>query len=317
MQNLKYHIGLLPADTESLFLAKKLPLKTKISFLTLKNHREEKWIKKFIPRSQIKLYSLKNNKINFADLNTEECFKYSNLKKILRKYKINTIITTDDLERWGKKNKIRLISNNHQLKKTFENKIWFDRFLSQHHLPKPPSLIYQYPQTKITIPGPKVLQEAKSAGGEGTYYIKDIKDIRQLIKNKQLKPKEKYLIRKFIPGKSCGITLIITPNLIALSAVRQMCFINQSISHRQIFQGVQWLPTSFLPKKINNNINLLFTRLGQILQRKKIYGHINFDFIIDHQGQIYLIECNPRFSASTIHLIQFPETISPAGVSQG
>jgi hypothetical protein len=209
------------------------------------------------------------------------------------------------LAKWAKKNKIKIVTANFTLQNKIENKVWFDRFLIKNSLPVPPSQIIDFKiNPAIKLKGKLVLQEELTAGGEGTFFLRNDKDISDLIRQKKVVKNTKYLLRQFVSGRSYGLAVFIAPSQIYLSQLRLQCF-GAEHDHKRHFLGIQWLPNQKLSSKARTEINSVFSRAGKVLRILGFKGFANFDFILSPQNKVYIIECNPRFSAATAQLLKF------------
>ncbi len=305
-------IGVFPSDLEPLmlFADKRFSLR----YLIAKNTAEDSWAKKFLPEKQCRRYQLRTKK-TFEDCNFGDILHYSDLAGVIKKNRIKYLwLTVDNEDRrrinhWAKIHGIKIIGPDCIQQKKFEDKIWFDRFLARERLPKPDSQIYRPLHDKLRLAGKFVLQEAASAGSEGTFFIDKPADVAGLLKAKIISAKKKYLARKFVRGLPGGITILVTPDTVALSAIRRQCFSKISAAGRPVFSGIQWLPFRRI-KKAEKNINAVFGQLGRIMREQKFFGYANVDFIIEPSGAVKIIECNPRFSSSTAQLAKMPALIS-------
>ncbi len=305
-------IGVFPSDLEPLmlFTDKRFSLR----YLIAKNTAEDSWAGKFLPKKQCSRYALGIKK-TFEDCSFADILYRSNIKNLIASEGIKYLWLTVDnedrplIKKWAKAHNIKIIGPDFAQQKKFEDKIWFDRFLARERLPKPASQIYRPLQAKLRLAGKLVLQEVASAGSEGTFFINQPADVTGLLREKKISDKKNYLVRRFARGLPCGITVLVTPDTVALSAVRQQCFSKAKATGQPVFKGIQWLPYRNI-KKAEKNINRVFEHLGRIMHEKKYFGYANVDFIIDSAGGIKIIECNPRFSTSTAQLAKMPALIS-------
>ncbi|MFA5022365.1 MAG: ATP-grasp domain-containing protein [Patescibacteria group bacterium] len=316
---IKIRIGIFPCDLEAV-LADKKNLNFEFVYLTAKNSVEENWVKSFVSKKNIVYYNLAKNKSALEKNSFTDIFSSSNVATVIKNNKLKFLwltVNNDDrsyLKKWAQKNKVKIVGPEFNLQSNLENKIWFDLFLTRNQLPKPASQIYQPKTDKVKLKSKLVLQSSNSAGGEGTFFLNNKKEIASLIKAKKIILNKKYLLRQLIQGKPFGITIFVAPKIIALSALRLQCYQNSDSAKEKMFKGIQWLPTSRL--KINKkDINKIFSQLGQKLYEEKFLGFANVDFIVDKKGKIFILECNPRFSSATVQLIKFPQLIS--GVPTG
>lgn len=312
-------IGVLPKGLDDLVQA--LVFKEKqVFYLTEKDSSEADWIHKFLSKKQILQYSFQNEPQNFDRHNFENILKYSDLTQVLKRHKIKFLIFANShslfLDQWSKANEIKIIATSYPLQKKFENKLWFDSFLDKNKIPRPESRVYNFAQKKPLWKTKMVLQKAHSCGSEGTFFLENQKGIEALMFDGKIRKNENCLLRKFVQGKSYGITVFVGADLIALSALREQCFYPAEQFGKINFAGIQWILADSIGADLAQKINEIFTRLGKLLHQKKFLGYANFDFIVAQNEQVYLIECNPRFSASNPQLLQFPILIGGVATEQ-
>ncbi len=309
--NPKPLVGVLPCDEESIILRSSPYFE--LRYLIAKGTPEQSWAQQFLPFNKVHLYSLPADRPSLEVNTFADIFKYSNIAKVIRKNKIGYVwLTIDndsrkDLYGVAKEYHFEIIGPTKIWQDNLENKIWFDQFLAKNGLPRPASQTISSPRNKVLLQSPLVLQTALSDGGEGTFFLKSSADLKRILKLTTAKP-DHYLLREYVSGKPCGITILCTSNIVALSAVREQCFIEHK-EGRPVFVGIQWIPSTSIKRRADL-INRVFLRLGEILQQGGFMGYANIDFIISNTGAVRIIECNPRFSSSTAQLALNPRLIS-------
>lgn len=312
MRGTLHRLGVFPRSIECLFIEPKLP-GIDFHYLVASKSREENWIRRFLPPKQILTYTPINTDKYTSLFSTCDIFTQTNLASVCQKAEIQSILmpgkSNDTIYQWARHHQIDLLSTNYQTQKQFENKIWFDNFLDAHHLPKPQSWVVSGSTSKLP-PGKLVIQDADSCGSEGTYFISSIEELDKLRMQSIIQPEQTYLLREYVSGKPYGISVFITPDVVALSAIRLQCYTRDVISQQRFFSGVQWISTNNFSQNVIENLNKLFMELGRLLKRQHFFGFANFDFMIDDQDHIFLIECNPRLSAATTQIIALKQLIS-------
>ncbi len=304
-------IGVLPIALASL-LINPVPDDVVFYYLVQKGSLEEEWTKRFLPHSKILSYDLKTSD---ADIKRIAILNDSDLTQLLKTNNIESFLYTDIVKKnvteWGKKNAINIISSQFDSSKPYENKLWFDSYLSANNIPKPQAEIFKIGQPlKLLSQGKIVLQDPDSCSSLGTYYIDNQKDLDQLIATKELKADYPYLARHFMLGTTYGIEIFISPGHVVLSAVRRQCFYPDKINNKSSFAGIQWVPSKQLSDKLISNINTIFISLGESLYKDNFLGYASFDFIVDANELIFVLECNPRFTTGSKHILRFPELVS-------
>ncbi len=312
-------IGLMPGGIDSLMFALKSKENTsRFIYFVPKYKIEEKWVKSFLPKDQIVCYKLKNQNLSMAKLDFEGVLKNTDIAKQIKNSGVNFFLlhhgANKFLDDWQKKAKVKIIGPDMKWQK-LEDKIFFDNFLTKYCLPKPKSEVYSYGRKIINIKGRLVLQDPCSSGGEGTYFLENTGQLKDFFEKKILNKKKKYLLRHYIDGRPFGITIFISPNASAISALRVQCYGEKNRSGQYSFSGIQWVKGSMISKEIKSKVKFVFSLLTQFLENLGYFGYANIDFIIGSDKKIYIIECNPRFAASTFQLLQFPETIGGLNTS--
>ncbi|MFH1375288.1 MAG: ATP-grasp domain-containing protein [Patescibacteria group bacterium] len=313
MQINNFCVGVLPKGLDDLIQALVFSQK-QVFYFTEEGSPEAQWISEFLSRKQILYYHFSTRRKNFDKHSLENILKYSDLTQLLKKRRIKYLVFSNALsnflEKWSKANKLKIIASPYHFQKSFENKIYFDAFLERNGIPKPKSCTYNHSKNSKIFSDKMVLQKAGSWGAEGTFFLKNKNDLKKLLTKNKIRRNENCLLREHISGKSYGITVFISPKIIAISSLREQHFYECDQSCEQNFAGIQWVAGKNISAQLMLNINQVFARLGELFHQEKFLGYANFDFIIDRQNKIYLIECNPRFAASSLQLLRFPRLIS-------
>lgn len=306
---LKTIIGFTPSETDFLLLPS-WPADSLC--LTAAASVEDSWVSSFLPAGQILRYKVSDKIGSLENVEYDELIANSDFTSVIKKSGINKmwLITNVDnmdyLARWSAKNRIKIITADFKLQPKIENKIWFDEFLKHNQLPSPASQIVDPINAKIKLGGQLVLQEALTAGGEGTFFLKKPEDMKTLIRTGRILKNKQYLLREFVSGRPLGITVFIAPHQLYLSQLRLQCFSAQKSGERH-FSGIQWISDSKFSAATLKKINFVFQKAGQKLRKLGYLGFANFDFILTPDNQVLIIECNPRFSAATAQLLKFSD----------
>lgn len=304
----------MPDSIDPLFIARKYWGNNLVfKYLVPRGKAETIWAKKVLPSRSLVFYDLNNPKASMATLDLAGVVKKTNVIKTIKKASISHLlpghVVVGSLDKWANKNKIKLVAPAFTLVKKLENKLWFDNFLSKNNFPKPASQIWVNTNRRIFLKGKLVLQDPVSGGGEGTYFISQPAELKKLLKAKKIKKNRKYLLRQFINGIPYGITIYIGRDKVALSSFRAQCYGQLDKNSQKEFFGVQWVKSSKFSQKFKKTANQLFYNLAEKIRQEGYVGYANIDFIVK-DSQIYILECNPRFSSSTVQLLLFAETIS-------
>lgn len=310
----------MPGGIDGLIVAKKyIGTKFVFKYLVPRGKEEAAWSEKILAQRDLVYYDLVSDKLSMATLDFAALVKKSNVLKQIKATGITHILSghavTSSLENWARKNKLTLIAPDFKLVKNLENKLWFDNFLIKNNLPAPASQIWRAGQEKIVLKYPLVLQEPNSRGGEGTYFISQPAELKKLFQAKKIKKTRRYLLRQFIQGTAYGITIFIGRDIIALSSLRVQCYGQQNKNNQKEFLGVQWVASQSLAKQLKKTANQVFYDLAEKLRQNGYIGYANIDFIVK-DSKIYILECNPRFSSSSVQLLLFPENIQRLNTAQ-
>lgn len=142
-----------------------------------------------------------------------------------------------------------------------------------------------------------VIQEKISSSGTGTYLM--TADSEEKVKNR-LKESNEYLVSEYIsPSASVNTHLLISnKEVIVFPGSLQL------ISYRNnnfIYSGADFLAYRNIDPAYIHAIYYYSRVIGQLLKNEGFLGICGIDFIIS-KGNVYFVEINPRFQASTILL---------------
>ena len=281
-------------------------------YLVARGSVEEAWAKKFLPRDSMVVFEADGRGKPLALLSLDELVSQSNLGKVLSEQGIQSVIAScvrsPKTEAWARSHGVRMLGPGYRVQRQFSNKLWFDNFLAEHRLPRPPSREFNYRRDgSLPFPGRNVLQVAHSTGGLGTFFVDSDAELQDLVRRKVVRRDRTYLARRFIEGTTYGIALFVSQDIVSLSALRRQCFFESDESGQKIFAGIQWVPTRDLPLPVQRRIDEVFLRFGRILHAQHYFGFANIDFLVDPHGEPLIIECNPRLSSASTQLFRFPE----------
>lgn len=246
---------------------------------------------------------------------TEQILTRSPVASLLRHHGIGALFLSASCSpgtlAWSQQHGIALLMTEYDEQRRLEDKLWFDRYLQRLGLPRPPGGSFRLGRDPLPRRGRAVLQIGDSMGGEGTFFVRGARDIRRLQDEGTLTGGQRYLLRRFIPGRPFGITVFVDESAIQLSAVRLQCYYpTQAGSSQRGFAGIQWVATGALAPRLQRRINQTFLALGRALHRRRALGFANVDFMVDASDRIYILECNARMSAATPQLLAHPELIA-------
>lgn len=220
-----------------------------------------------------------------------------------------TTSVTPMIRAWANAHDIRLWMSPYNQQLELEDKIHFHRWCASQGLPTPPGQACTL-SSALPVPLPLVVQTRRSMGGEGTWIVRDAAALARLGQVRALRGGAEVLVRSWIPGRPCGVSVMVTPDQVALSAVRLQCFQPLAGARSLLFAGVQWLPTASLSRALAARVEAVMLRLGAALHARRFVGVANVDFIASGDD-VLLLECNPRLSAATPQVLRHRELMTP------
>ncbi|WP_437673612.1 hypothetical protein [Sorangium sp. So ce131] len=322
MSGTPLRIAMFPRGIDGLFL----PRVRSVELLALvaRDTPEEAWARRVLGDERVLPYHLSRSDLGVYPA-TEDLLTHSDIHEVMASSGTTGLFLSSSCTRgtraWATRHGVRLIATEYTHQRRFEDKLWFDRFLVRHGLPRPAGGPVTFGSAeRWPVEGPAVVQEPSSLGGEGTYFVRGPEDLDALARRGALTRGSRYLVRELVDGSPYGITVFVTPAVVALSTVRLQCYYpNESAGsahdHHHVFAGVQWIPTPDLPEALRRQLDAIFLKLGDLLHARRFFGFANVDFMVDTRGRVLLLECNPRMSAATPQLLARPELLSgvPAG----
>lgn len=189
-----------------------------------------------------------------------------------------------------------LIGNPSPLNRLFEDKIKFYDICTQSNLPVVPSLILPFNQENYQLAQKKyrqelVLQTHFGWAGNSSYVSHDWSDIDTKIPHQTI-----VKISPFLSGYSLINNCCLTKNgLIQSPPGIQYTGIAPLTKNPLGTVGRQW--PSFTPPEVDSQINQLTQNFSAVLKQYNYRGFFGLDFLVS-QNKVYLLECNPRLTAS-------------------
>jgi glutathione synthase/RimK-type ligase-like ATP-grasp enzyme len=232
----------------------------------------------------------------------EKLIENTNLEELIKAKEVDAFMpdtyTSDFLEKWGKKNGVKMISTANKLQKKYEDKIFFNKFLKKYNLPVPKSLVLKSDEnlSKIDV-FPVIVQIPNSKGSAGTFLMHNKNEIIQLFSANKA-AKYPLLCRQFIDnGIALGVSVLIGPKNMIFSAIRMQAYFLQN-NGKSNYYGIQWIKTSSFSHTVIDKLNKILTKAGKEMQKAGFRGIASFDLMLRDED-IYFIECNPRTGGST------------------
>ncbi len=187
-------------------------------------------------------------------------------------------------------------SNNHQLNRYLEDKLIFSKICQENNLPQIPSMIDQFNKGNFLkyqneYQSTLVIQSHFGWAGKSTFLGDNWENIKDKIPVNSL-VKFSPFIKGYSLLNNCCLT---TKGLIQSPPALQYTGIKPFTDHPFTTVGRQW--PSLAPSNIINQVNKITQDFSKILTKLDYRGFFGLDFMVDG-NQVYLLECNPRLTAS-------------------
>lgn len=157
----------------------------------------------------------------------------------------------------------------------------------------------QYEQIKSLFPNYEcfIIQETKSAGGLGTYIV-DSQNYSYVAS--KLKKDNLYLVSFFAhPSFSLNAHILITNrDVIVLPPSVQII---EKYGFNLIYTGADFVNYKYIDKEYQNKVYNYSKKIGNLLKGIGYKGICGIDYLV-YNDEVYFVEINPRFQASTILL---------------
>lgn len=201
----------------------------------------------------------------------------------------------------------QMISNDPKLAAFFENKISFYKWASSNKLPVISSKIINFNELSFNAKRfPFIIQLERGWAGKSSFLIKSEADLKKLsglgkrkIKISPLIEGETYTTNGCV--STSGQVLVSRPAT-QINGIKPLCQNPLSTT------GRQW--PAAIGKKETRVINSISKKLGRLMYKKGYRGFFGVDFLIDKRGETYVLECNPRLTASFVFYTQLEEKLT-------
>ena len=146
-----------------------------------------------------------------------------------------------------------------------------------------------------------VIQGRIGAGGNNTYYIDSLEKFNKYSDYLD----NKYFLSKYLDNIPVNITLVIGKyETIKLPISVQLI---KQINDRFKYVGADFIYASKLGDKAINKINDYANTIALELKKLGYQGIVGIDYIIDNNDNVYFMELNPRFQASSFIINKYLE----------
>lgn len=221
---------------------------------------------------------------------TQTC-KKNNLPAVIVPFKPHPKI-----EKICQKNNWILASNSRKLNLFFEDKLNFQKIIKQNNLPTIPnqsdylnSITFKKYQRQF---GNKlVIQTRHGWAGKSTFVFDSFSKAQQKIGKDAIVKFSPFLIGHTLTNNAVvvGRHLIYSPPALQYNGFPPFS------DNPFTTIGRQW--PSLTSKKIQSQITKITKKFAKILKKHHYQGFFGLDFFL-HQNKVYLLECNPRLTAS-------------------
>lgn len=188
-------------------------------------------------------------------------------------------------------------ANPAKINRFLEDKINFSKLCKKHDLPTIPSIIDKFNQENFekyqqVLNKHLVLQTRFGWAGKSTFSSPNWEDIKDKI---PLQTPVKFT--PFLSGYSLINNCCLTnAGLIQSPPGLQYTGLSQFTQNPFTTVGRQW--PSFAPTKIVEKIKILTEQLADVLSNFDYHGFFGLDFFVTDQEEVFILECNPRLTAS-------------------
>lgn len=142
-----------------------------------------------------------------------------------------------------------------------------------------------------------IIQEAKSSGGLGTFLISSENHVDVVDK---LKKDTLYIVSYFAyPSFSINTHIIITDRTVVIMPASVQ--IIEKYDCNLIYSGADFVNYKYIDEKYRNKVYQYSQKIGCLLKNIGYKGICGIDFLV-YDSEVYFVEINPRFQASTLLL---------------
>jgi len=189
------------------------------------------------------------------------------------------------------------VSNPGPINRFLEDKIKFAKLCQKYKLPTIPFSLDTFSQKNFLkyqkLYNQKlVIQTHFGWAGNSTFSAESWDEIKDKISSNVIVKYSPFIESSYSLLNNCCLTKF---GLIQSPPALQYTGIPLYTKNPFTTVGRQW--PSFAPKKIINNINHITENFGKILKEIGYKGFFGLDFLI-HKNKVFLLECNPRLTAS-------------------
>lgn len=196
------------------------------------------------------------------------------------------------------------VGNNPKLAESLENKLSFYTWATKNKLPLIPAKISPLDTNLLSKePLPFIIQFKRGWAGKSSFIIESEKDLKKL----ERFGGQKVKVSPFLEGETFINNGCVLKNgrILVSPAGKQISGIKDLSNNPLSTTGRQW------PAKIRSEdekeIKKITNRLGSLIYKEGYKGFFGADFLITKDKKIFLLECNPRLTASFVFYTQLEE----------
>ena len=182
------------------------------------------------------------------------------------------------------------LNNDYNNMRRVTNKAWFAKKLDRMGILHPNT----FTQYNTDINFPVVIKPRYGAGGIGTFRSKGTSTYLacEEMSLPAEKVRKKFLIQEYIKGTPASVTVISTHEEAVSVAVNEQIIGNKAISEFS-YSG------NITPLDISSDIkNKMKTISEDLVLELGLIGSNGIDFVVSDNGEVFVIEANPRFQGS-------------------
>ncbi len=199
-----------------------------------------------------------------------------------------------------KKRGWQLIANTSEINKFWEDKINFYHLCQKLELPILAAQIVELKEGLFSLLAKKwglpfLAQTSFGWAGKSSYLIKSEEDWKKLEGKRGLKVKiAPYLQAQTLINNAC---LLGSGQVLASPLAYQIAGLKSFSNNPLSTCGREW--KEGISKEVSKRAEQITKELGKAMFGQGYRGFFGLDFLLDQKGELYLIECNPRLTASS------------------
>jgi len=254
------------------------------------------------PKPKLPFFCLQDHHLNILKKNSGQLLSHPLVKKYIQDTSQNKSVVIIPFKPSAKidlichQNNWLSASNPASLNRYLEDKIKFYQLCQKFSLPTIPAVIDQFNQANFLKYQKKynnnlVIQTHFGWAGKSTYNFSSWSQASKIIPQGTI-VKYSPLLDGYTLLNNCCLTrkgLIQSPPALQYTGLKP--FTNNPFTT----VGRQW--PSFAPSNIIDDIKAITQKFGSIISDLKYRGYFGLDFFVTN-NQVYLLECNPRLTAS-------------------